>query len=212
MIKLRGVRPGFGLSVLLNNTWLLAEHGLLACVKQEIKLLSKCSVEERAMRWAKRHWLAIVNSFVLLYGGLPWLAPLLTAFGHPKLGHLLFALYTPLCHQKPARAFFILGQQVAFCHREAAMYTFLFIGGLIFGPFRRLIQPLSLRKTGFLLFPMFLDGLTHLFADFFPTLGLRGGGDAIGTVNWELRMLTGLLFAIAVCWGIYPRLEHDFAD
>src|SRR5262245_3578766 len=78
---------------------------------------------ERMVRWCLRHWLLFANGLVLLYGGLPWLSPLAYASGHPVLGQLLFRLYTPLCHQIPERSFFLLGYQVAFCHREAAMYT-----------------------------------------------------------------------------------------
>ena len=161
-----------------------------------------------AMRWGLRHWLLFANGLVLLYGGLPWLAPLAQASGHPWLGRVLFLIYTPLCHQRPERSFFVFGYQVAFCHREAAMYTALFVLGLLFGLVRERVKPWPLWIGGLLLVPMLLDGGIHLLDDVLG-LGLRAGGDAIGTLNFWLRMLTGLLFAVAVLMTIYPRLERD---
>jgi uncharacterized membrane protein len=160
------------------------------------------------VRWGLRHWLLFANGMVLLYGGLPWLSPLARATGHPWLGQALFMLYTLLCHQRPERSFFLMGYQVAFCHREAAMYTALFVLGLAFGLLRRRIAACPLWVGGVLLLPMLLDGGTHLIDDALG-LGLRGGGDMVGSLNFWLRMITGVLFAIAVLLTIYPRLEHD---
>jgi hypothetical protein len=56
--------------------------------------------------------------------------------------------------------------------------------------------------------PILLDGSTHLIDDLLDH-GLRGGGDAIGTLNFWLRMITGALFAIAVLIALYPRLDRD---
>lgn len=167
------------------------------------------SILDRFARWCTWHWLALLNTLVLLYGGLPWLAPLLQTMGYTTAGNLIFLLYTPLCHQKAAQSFFLLGHQVAFCQREAAMYTLLFLGGLIYAPLRKKVRPISLRATGYLLLPMLLDGGTHLIDDLLPWIELRGS-DALGSLNWWLRMLTGLLFAIAVILGIYTRLDRSF--
>lgn len=168
------------------------------------------NLPDRAIIWCYRHWLGLVTTLVLLYGSLPWLAPLLIAFGYYQLGGLLFYLYTPLCHQQPEQSFMLLGNQVAFCHREAAMYTSLFIGGLIFARVRQTLRPISVRLTLLLLLPLALDGTTHLINDLLPTLGLRAGSDAIGSLNWWLRMITGILFALAIVLGVYPRLEREF--
>lgn len=164
---------------------------------------------DRGIRWGLAHWLTIANSLVLLYGGLPWLSPVLIACGWSRLGELMFRLYSPLCHQVPARSFFVLGHQVAFCHREAAMYTALFVGGVLYGYVRDAIRPISLRDTGLLLLPMLLDGVTHMVNDILPWLAVRGGGDGVGTFNWWMRMVTGVLFAVAVVMGVYPRLDRD---
>ncbi len=166
------------------------------------------SLADRWIRWAFRHWLALLNMLVLLYGGLPWLSPLLHHMGYHRLGHWLFVLYSPFCHQHPARSFSWLGYQVAFCHREAAMYTALFIGGLLFALVRHRLRPMRVRTMGYLLLPMLLDGSTHMVNDFLPSLMLRSADHSIGSLNWWLRMGTGVLFAVAVVLGIYTRLEQ----
>jgi uncharacterized membrane protein len=168
------------------------------------------SLADRWVRWAFRHWLALLNTLVFLYGGLPWLSPLLYHIGYPQLGHGLFALYSPFCHQNPARSFAWLGYQVAFCHREAAMYTALFVGGLLFALVRHRwnVPPIRLRTVGYLLLPMMLDGTTHLVNDLLPGVLLRSADHSIGSLNWWLRMSTGLLFAVAMVLGFYTRLEQ----
>jgi uncharacterized membrane protein len=159
-------------------------------------------------RWGLRHWLPLICAGVALYGGLAVLAPVLTAGGYTRLGEALFLLYTPFCHQRPERSYFVLGHQVAICHRELAMYSFVLLGALVYAPLRRRLRPLGGVGTLLLLLPMLLDGGTHALDDLLG-LGARGGGDDVGTLNWWLRMLTALLFAVAVVWGIFPRLERD---
>jgi uncharacterized membrane protein len=163
---------------------------------------------DRAVAWCLRHWLLFANGLVLVYGGLPWLSPLAYAEGYPLLGRLLFLVYTPFCHQEPDRSFYLRGYQVAFCHREAAMYTALLIAGMVFALVRRAIRPAPLWVAGLLLAPMLFDGGSHLLDDLFHT-GLRSADNAIGTPNFWLRMLTGVLFAIAIMITIYPRLDRD---
>jgi uncharacterized membrane protein len=163
---------------------------------------------DRAARWCLRHWLLCVNALALAYAGLPWLAPLAKASGHPLLGELLFRIYTPLCHQKPERSFFVCGHQVAFCHRCTAIYTGLVVVGALFALVRRWAPPAPLWLGGALLLPMLLDGGTHLIDDLLGT-ALRSGGDAIGTLNFWLRIGTGALLALAMLITVYPRLERD---
>jgi len=84
----------------------------------------------------------------------------------------------------------------------------LLYAGLLFGLLRRRIKPAPLRAGGLLVLPMLLDGGTHLIDDLLG-IGFRGGGDAIGTLNFWLRMLTGLLVGVTVLITLYPRLERD---
>ena len=163
---------------------------------------------DSGVQWGLRHWLLLVNTGASLYAGLPWLSPLAKASGHPLIGEFLFRIYTPLCHQLPERSFFVCGHQVGFCHRCAAMYSSIVVAGLLFGLLRRHIRPTSLKIGGLLLLPILIDGLTHMVDDL-SGLDFRGGGDAIGTLNFWLRMITGALAGIAVLLAVYPRVERD---
>ena len=161
-----------------------------------------------AMAWGLRHWLLLANGLALLYAGLPWLSPLARAAGYERIGQFLFLIYTSLCHQLPERSFYVYSFQVAYCHRCTAMYTSIFVAGLVFSALRRRLAPMSLRTAGLLLLPMLLDGGTHLIDDALG-IGFRGGGDGVGTLNFALRMFTGVLVGIAVLVMLYPRLERE---
>ncbi|MFO7171112.1 MAG: DUF2085 domain-containing protein [Chloroflexota bacterium] len=163
---------------------------------------------ERGARWCLRHWLLCVNTLALLYAGLPWLSPLAKASGHTLIGELIFRAYTALCHQKPERSFFICGHQVAFCHRCTALYGGIVVAGALFGLLRRFLPPAPLWLGAALLVPILLDGGTHMIDDVLGT-SLRGGGDAIGTLNFWLRMITGALVPVALLVCVYPRVERD---
>ena len=161
-----------------------------------------------AVAWGLRHWLLFANGLALLYAGLPWLSPLARAAGYERTGQLLFLLYTPLCHQLPERSFCVHGYQVAYCHRCTAMYTSIVAAGLLFSAVRRRLMPMSLRAAGLLLLPILLDGGTHLIDDVLG-IGFRGGGDGVGSLNFALRMFTGLLVGVVVLLALYPRLERE---
>jgi uncharacterized membrane protein len=163
---------------------------------------------DRSVRWALRNWLLFANSLALIYGGLPWLSPLARANGNELLGRLIFWIYSPLCHQLPERAFFVYGYQVAYCHRDVAIYTTLFAGGVLFGLVGKWIKPAPWWFALALSLPILIDGGSHMLDDLLPAV-IRGGGDAIGTVNFWLRIITGVLFAFAVLIAVYPRLNRD---
>lgn len=163
---------------------------------------------DRAIAWGFRHWLAPLNALIGAYALLPWVSPLLKANGHPFLGELIFRIYTPLCHQRPERSFFVCGHQVAFCHRCTSFYGGIFVAGLLFSILRRYITPLPVRIGVLLTLPIVLDGGAHMINEVLR-LGWRAGGDDIGSFNFWLRMITGILAALAVMLVVYPRLERE---
>ena len=153
-------------------------------------------VVDDAMLSVARHWLAIVNSLVAIFAGLPLLAPFLLAAGYEGAGRLIFVLYRTVCHQKPMRSFFLWGEQMAYCQRNTAIYTSILAGGLVFALVRHRFRGLRLRPYLLLIAPMALDGFTQLS-------GLRES-------NWILRVITGTLFGLATVWLVYPILERGF--
>ncbi len=80
---------------------------------------------DRAMHWISRHYLAVVNLFMLLYFGLPILAPVLMKAGAQLPANVIYTIYKPLCHQFGFRSFFLFGEQAYYPLEEAG------IGGVI---------------------------------------------------------------------------------
>ncbi|MBN1483343.1 MAG: DUF2085 domain-containing protein [Chloroflexia bacterium] len=182
---------------------------------------------DRLGHFLARHWLLCLNLLLGGYAVLPWLSPLARAWGWHRLGQAIFMAYRPLCHQQPAISYHLWGYQVAYCQRDAAIYTTILAAGLLFALLRRHWRPLPWWLFLLSVIPMGLDGLTQAPAALLPTWTLRsenhwavvlsGGlfrpsfyvGDAIGHLNWWLRTITGFLFGLGLVWAVYPRVESE---
>ena len=83
--------------------------------------------------WISRHYLALVNLFLLLYLGLPFLAPLLLKAGTNGPARIIYAIYRPLCHQFGFRSWYLSGEQAYYPHAAAhieGMKTFEQVTGI----------------------------------------------------------------------------------
>lgn len=76
---------------------------------------------DRLMAWITRHYLAVVNFFLLLYFGLPILAPVLMNAGATLPANVIYTIYKPLCHQFGFRSFFLFGAQPYYPLEEAGI-------------------------------------------------------------------------------------------
>jgi uncharacterized membrane protein len=76
---------------------------------------------DRLMHWFSRHYLAVINAFMLLYFGLPILAPALMNAGATLPANVLYTVYKPLCHQFGFRSFFLFGEQAYYPLAEAGI-------------------------------------------------------------------------------------------
>jgi len=124
-----------------------------------------------------------------------------------------------------------MGWKVAWSDRMVSMYSSILIFGWLWYPLRRHIRPL--RVTGFmlLLLPMALDGFSHMISDFAGIgqgfrdsnvwLAILTGntlpvsfyaGDAWGSFNSIMRLVTGILFGAGVVWFGFPLLDEYFED
>ncbi len=153
---------------------------------------------DRLIYQIAKHWLWTVNGAVAIYTGLPILAPWLMAMGWRLPAHIIYFVYSFLCHQLPQRSFFLFGYQMAFCQRCTAIYGSVLLGGMLFPLVRRWLKPLPWKLYLLLNIPIAVDGITQL-------LGLRES-------NAFWRVLTGSLFGLSSVWLIYPYLEQGFAD
>jgi uncharacterized membrane protein len=128
------------------------------------------------------HWLAAANLLLLVYLGLPFLAPILLAHGYFFAANTIYGLYSVACHQLPSRAYYLYGQQVAICHRDVAIYSAMVLGGLMFGLVRHRLKPLPVGWYIVLIAPMSLDGGMQFLAELEDYVSLTGvwlGGIAL---------------------------------
>jgi uncharacterized membrane protein len=79
----------------------------------------KISGSDRFMDWISRHYLAMINLFMLLYFGLPILAPVFMKVGATFPANVIYTIYKPLCHQFGFRSFFLFGEQAYYPLPEA---------------------------------------------------------------------------------------------
>jgi uncharacterized membrane protein len=124
-----------------------------------------------------------------------------------------------------------MGWKVAWSDRMVSMYTSIFVGGLIYGLLRKRLKPLSFGKFAILFLPMVMDGGTHMISDLqgigqgfrdtnlwlqtitnnaFSTAFYQG--DALASFNSWMRLISGILFGIALVGFVYPYMNGAFTD
>lgn|SRR5690554_947729 len=73
----------------------------------------------RWVLWLSKHWLAIALVILGLYVGLALAAPVLMAVGAEGPANVLYAFYSPMCHQFAFRSWFLFGDQHAYPRQVA---------------------------------------------------------------------------------------------
>lgn len=91
-----------------------------------------------------------------------------------------------------------LGYKMAYCQRDAAIYTFIFLGGLIFALLRHRLKPLPWTLFFLSILPLAVDGLGQMLG-FWESTPLS-------------RLITGGLFGFSAVWLTYPYLEEGMND
>jgi len=124
-----------------------------------------------------------------------------------------------------------LGWKVAWSDRMVAMFSSVLLFAWLWWPLRKRIRPLPIWGLVLLLLPMAVDGTAHMISDL---AGLGQGfrdsnvwlaaltanqlpatfyaGDAIGSFNSVMRLLTGLLFGMGIVMFGFPYLYRYFRD
>jgi uncharacterized membrane protein len=69
---------------------------------------------DRFSYWFSNHYMLAFNFLVLLYVGLPFLAPVFMKIGAIQPAKVIYTIYSPLCHQLAFRSFFLFGEQTAY--------------------------------------------------------------------------------------------------
>ncbi len=76
---------------------------------------------DRFTHWLSNHYLALLNFLVLLYMGLPLLAPVLMNAGVTAPANVIYRLYSGVCHQLAFRSYFLFGEQAVYPRAAAGM-------------------------------------------------------------------------------------------
>jgi uncharacterized membrane protein len=81
----------------------------------------KISNADKISFWISKHYLAVFNLFLILYVGIPFLAPVFKKAGWNGPAEVVYKIYSPLCHQWAFRSFFLFGEQAYYPHAAAKM-------------------------------------------------------------------------------------------
>lgn len=122
-----------------------------------------------------------------------------------------------------------MGYKVAWSDRMVSLYGSFFLGGVTFAFARRRARGVSFKVLALCLLPLAIDGITHTISDF---AGIGNGfrdsnlwlsavtagtlpasfysGDAWGSFNSLMRLLTGVLAGVALAWVVFPRIDSLF--
>lgn len=118
-----------------------------------------------------------------------------------------------------------MGWKIAWSDRMISFYTSVWVFAVLWWPLRRKIKPLAWWGLVLLLLPIVVDGITHTFSDF---AGIGQGfrdtnqwlavltnnsfsatfyaGDALGSFNSIMRLVTGLLAGLSLVWLAFPHI------
>jgi uncharacterized membrane protein len=123
-----------------------------------------------------------------------------------------------------------LGWKVAWSDRMVAMFTSLWLFGILWRWLRQRFKPLPWWGLVLFLVPLSIDGMSHLISDFAGIgQGFRDSntwlalitehafradfyaGDAWGSFNSLMRLLSGILFGVGIVWFGFPYMDKIFA-
>ncbi|GER78827.1 MAG: DUF2085 domain-containing protein [Chloroflexi bacterium] len=118
-----------------------------------------------------------------------------------------------------------MGWRIAWSDRMISFYTSIWLIAVAWYPFRRKIKPVSWWGFVLLLLPLVIDGGTHATSDLAGIgLGFRDtnqwlalltnnafpatfyAGDALGSFNSWMRLITGLLAGLGIVWLAFPYI------
>lgn len=172
----------------------------------------------KAYLW--RHRVGALVSTLSAFLGIAYIAPLLAAWGHPKLYSTISQVYSLVCDQIPQRSASIDGHPPCLCWRCTAIYGGSLFFGIVYTVgrdhdikwLRFLRRPVSLPIMLLFGLPLILDGFSH-------ALGLRAGIDLATSpdfwlswrtfsADWWLRILTSLLATVGAVKFMCPRLDR----
>ncbi len=80
---------------------------------------------DRFTNWFSRHYLFVINILLLIYVGLPILAPVLMKGGFETPATVIYKIYGGMCHQLSYRSWFLFGEQPVYPRAAANLDEYL---------------------------------------------------------------------------------------
>jgi uncharacterized membrane protein len=118
-----------------------------------------------------------------------------------------------------------MGWKIAWSDRMISFYTSVWLFALILLPFRQKVKPIPWWGFVLFLFPIVVDGGTHMLSDLAGIgQGFRDSnqwlaaltnnslsasfyaGNALGSFNSWMRLITGLLAGLGIVWFVFPYI------
>ena len=153
---------------------------------------------DRFSYWLSKHYLAIFNFFLLLYVGVPFMAPVFKKVGWNGPALVVYTIYSPLCHQWAFRSFFLFGEQAFYPHAAAnvpGVLTFEQVSGISDSNDPSRIQarqfegtPLLGYKVAFCERDVAIWGAMALYGLLFAATGRR-----LPKLHWMVWVLVGMV-------------------
>jgi uncharacterized membrane protein len=148
-----------------------------------------------------KHWLDLINFFLLIIISGSLLAPHLASSGHLSQSRVIYAIYGIACHQKESRCLFLFGHKISLCARCFSIYLSLFVLSFFWNILARLkikMRPIKFKVAFLLAIPLILDGTSQ-------ALGLRESTNA-------LRIFTGFCLGLGIVLYLYPKLKTEIEE
>jgi uncharacterized membrane protein len=111
----------------------------------------------------KLSWLFTFFISGLILSGV-FLAPLFYE-RHPILSRFIYLLYSPFCHQQPARSYFLLSHQLAVCSRCLGIYSGFFLSVILYPFWKKTFKQWINSRPGLIIImgiPMGIDFFINL--------------------------------------------------
>lgn len=82
-----------------------------AAYQKRLKRGRALTKTDQVTYWLSQHYMAVINLFVFLYVGIPFLAPILMKNNLNLPAKIIYTIYQPMCHQLAFRSWFLFGEQ-----------------------------------------------------------------------------------------------------
>jgi uncharacterized membrane protein len=93
--------------------------------KSRVERGKKITGADRFTYWFSGHYMFVINLLLLIYVGLPLLAPSMMKAGLETPASIIYRIYGGMCHQLSYRSWFFFGEQLVYPKESAGLEDFL---------------------------------------------------------------------------------------